>query len=401
MKIIDREFYLNSLIEVKNTPDIKIITGVRRSGKSKLMERFCKYIEEEDSDANIIFIDFNNLLYESLKEYHKLNEYVESKYKNGVSNYLMIDEIQECKNFEKVINSLHSSEKYDIYLTGSNAFLLGSDLSTYFTGRFIEIKVYPFSYQEYCRYHEINTSDNSSFDSYMIDGGLAGSYIYESPEKKSLYIKGIYDTIVHKDLVTRYSIKDETLLRHVSDYLMDNISNLTTPSKISNTLISNNYKTNHVTIDNYIRYLSSAFLFYNVRRYDIRGKQYLNTMSKLYLVDQGFRFANLGTKNVDYGRVNENIVAIELLRRGYEIYVGKLYAKEVDFVVRKGNQQIYIQVSDNLESEDTIKREITPLLMIKDAFPKIIIARTNHPEYSIDGVRVIDIKDWLIDVNWK
>lgn len=393
MKTIERSEYLNRIKNLKNTPDIKVITGIRRSGKSILMQEYISYLKDHYEDINIIFIDFMDLSFEALKEYHALHTYVEEHYRQGKENYLFIDEVQMCPNFELAVNSLYSKRKYEIYITGSNAFLLSADLATLFTGRYIEIHVYPFSFKEYCKYYSDNSDIDMLFEEYTIKGGFAGSYAYNTEKDRKDYIKEVYETIVTGDLAQKYSLPDTQMLQRLSEFLMDNISNLTSPSKISNMLTS----TNHVTIGKYIKYLCNAFVFYDIKRYDIRGKKYLESTEKFYLSDVGMRYAILGTRNMDFGRVYENMVCLELLRRGYDVYVGKLYQKEIDFVAQKGSEKIYIQVSDNITEEETFKREYTPLLQIRDAYPKIIIARTNHPEYSYEGIRIFDIKDWLLN----
>ncbi len=395
MKLIERKQYLDKLINVIGTPDIKVITGVRRSGKSKLLEAFKDYVEAEVSDCNIVHINFNLPEYDHLLAYRPLYDYVKAQYIKGKQNFVLIDEVQMCVDFEKAINGLHATEKFDIYITGSNAFLLSSDLATLFTGRTFEIKVFPFSFSEYMQYFGHNDK-YAAIDRYMMEGGMAGSYLYKDQEARYDYIADVFDTLIVRDIRRKYKIRNMQLMDRLVDFLMDNISNLTSARSIKNAFSSVQEKVNHVTISSYLQYLCNAFAFYKIRRYDIKGKKYLSSNDKYYLSDHTFRYAKLGTKNMDYGRILENIVAIELLRRGYEVYVGVLYKKEIDFVAIKRNEKIYIQVSDNISDEKTFEREVSPLLQIRDAYPKMVIARTRHDEYQYEGIRIVDIADWLL-----
>ena len=395
MKIIERTDYLESLQNVRLTPDIKVITGIRRAGKSELIRTYMEWLRKSDKKANIIFIDFTSLASEPLQEYHALHNYIEEQYKAKKNNYVFIDEVQMCAKFELAINSLHAMQKYDIYITGSNAFLLGSDLATLFTGRVMRTMVYPFSFAEYRTYfgpQEIQ----SQLDQYIQDGGLAGSYVYATQAEKVRYVQEVYHTIIERDIIQRYKLSDVYLLNKIAEYLMDNIGNTTSYRSVSGFLQSEQIKTNHVTVGNYMDFLCRTFLFNQVKRYDVRGKKYLQSLHKYYLVDSGFRYALLGTRNMDYGRIYENLVALELLRRGYDIYVGKLYQKEIDFVAMRGNEKIYIQVSDNISSKETFEREYSPLLQIKDVYPKFIIARTRVPKYDFQGIQIIDLAEWLL-----
>lgn len=395
MKLIERKIYLEKILNVVGTPDIKVITGVRRSGKSKLLEALKKHILTNNPNANIIHINFNLPEYEDLAEYRPLYDYINEQYKGDCDNYVMIDEIQMCNNFEKAVNGLHASEKFDIYITGSNAFLLSSDLATLFTGRTFEIKVFPFSFSEFQQYFAYENI-YEAFDKYVLEGGMSGSYLYKDMESKYNYIEEVFNTLIVRDIRTKYRIRNTALMDRISDFLMDNISNLTSARSLTDTFNNNKDKINHKTVGSYMQYLCNAFAFYKVRRYDIKGKKYLSSNEKYYLSDQSFRYAKLGTKNMDYGRVYENIVAIELLRRGYEIYVGTLYKKEIDFVAIKRDEKLYIQVSDDISRDKTFEREVSPLLAIQDAYPKLLIARTRHAEYQHEGIKIIDIADWLL-----
>lgn len=396
MKTIERS-YLERLKKVIGTPDIKVVTGVRRCGKSTLLQELEEYIASTFTDVNIIHIDFNKIEFEEYQEYHKLNDYIEERYLDGRKNFVFIDEVQMCDGFEKVINSLHASQKYDIYITGSNAFLLSSDLATLFTGRDFEIEAFPFSFAEFMRYYSEETDQYAAFDRYLVEGGLAGSYIYDDLPEKYRYIANIYDMLILKDVQKKNNVINTPILHKLSDFLLDNISRFVTGRSITNVLNNEQLDTNHKTVSSYIDYLCNAFAFYKIKRYDIEGKNYLRSQDKYYLCDHAIKFAKLGTKNINYGSIYENIVAIELLRRGYEVYIGVLRSGEIDFVAKKQDKKLYIQVSYDISDKDTFEREVTPLLNVRDAYPKILIAKTRQPEQQYEGIRIIDIADWLLD----
>ncbi len=394
MKLIQREDYLNQLNRVKGTPDVKIITGIRRSGKSKLMDAFAESLAQKDAAANVVRINLRLKQYQNLLDGDKLYDFANAHVAKGRKNYLIVDEIQESSGFERTINSLLDEGNFEIYLTGSNAFMLSSDLATLFGGRTFELHVFPFSFKEFLLYYP-STDLTSSFDNYVAKGGMAGSYLYSNPQDARKYLEGIVRTNIAKDVVKKFSIENEVLLNMVIDFLMDNIGSKTSIRNISNTLTNNRFQTNNKTVGTYLDDLCKSFLFYPCARYDIAGKRYLESDKKYYLSDLGFRFAILGTRKPDYGHLYENLVALELMRRGYEVYVGVLYQKEIDFVAVKEGSKTYFQVSDDISIPKTFTREVTPLLAIKDAYPKVLIARTRHPEYQYEGVRVIDIADWL------
>ncbi len=401
LKIIEREYYLSKMINVIGTPDIKVITGVRRSGKSKLLDAFKEYIIDNINDSNVIHINFNIKKYDYLKDCDLLYNYIDEHYENNKNNFVLIDEVQMCSDFEKVINWIHAEEKYDIYVTFSNAFLLSSDLATLFTGRTFEIEMYPFSFKEFVKYYDYKDLDEV-FDKYVLEGGMSGSYLYRTDEEKYKYLKDVYNTLIVRDITQKYKIRNNQLLDELNDFLMDNISNLISSRSIARELSKqkNNKRDKSVsdkTIGSYLNYLCSAFAFYRVRRYDIQGKKYLSSQDKYYLVDPSFKYARIGTKNMNYGRIYENIVAMELLRRGYELYVGVLYHKEIDFVALKKDEKLYIQVSDDISNDKTFEREVSTLLQIKDAYPKMVIARTKHDNYQYEGIQIVDIANWLFE----
>ena len=396
MKILERKNFLQKLINSINTPDIKVITGIRRSGKSKLLEVFIEYLKRNIPNANIIHINYNLFQFSTLKNAAGLNEYVENLYSPEKENFLLIDEVQLCKDFEQAINSFHASEKFHIYITGSNAFLLSNDLATLFTGRTFSVEVFPFSFKEFVSYYECQDLQQA-FDRFALEGGMSGSYLYESFDDKYNYLNEVFETLIVPDIQQKYKIKNTSLLDTLNDFLVDNISSEFSARSIANTLTSKGSKTDDKTVSSYIKYLCASFAFYKIRRYDIKGKKYLASQDKYYLADHSFKYAKHGTKNLDYGKIYENIVCMELLRRGYEVYTGVLYKKEIDFVAIKRDEKIYIQVSDDISRPETMERETASLLSIKDAYPKMIIARTKHPLYQYEGIAVWDIAEWLMN----
>ncbi len=391
-----RRKYLDDIIRTIGTEDIKVITGVRRSGKSFLLDDFKKYVIENVKEANIISFDLSSLKYEELREYHALNDYVEKHYVNNKRNFLFIDEVQMCKGFELALNSLHTSRKYDIYITGSNAFLAGSDLATLFVGRTYTIEVYPFSFAEFMRY--FNYQDRyEAFDKYVREGGMSGSYEYRTLEDKYGYLRETYDTLIVRDIEEKHGVKNVAVMDRLSDFLMDNASKPTSTRNITNTLISNKIEASNKTIAEYVKYLCEAYAFYKVRRYDIKGKRYLTSTDKYYLSDHAFRYAKLGTKVANFGDTYENIVAIELMRRGYEVYVGAMRNSEIDFVAIKDGEKLYIQVSYLIIERETMEREVAPLINIPGGYQKLLIAGTRQSEMQYEGIRIVDIADWLLE----
>ncbi len=391
-----RRKYLDDIIRTIGTEDIKVITGVRRSGKSFLLDDFKKYVIENVKDASIISFDLSSLKYEELREYHALNDYVEKHYVNNKRNFLFIDEVQMCKGFELALNSLHASRKYDIYITGSNAFLAGSDLATLFVGRTYTIEVYPFSFAEFMRY--FNYQDRyEAFDRYVREGGMSGSYEYQTLEDKYGYLRETYDTLIVRDIEEKHGVKNVAVMDRLSDFLMDNASKPTSTRNITNTLISNKIEASNKTIAEYVKYLCEAYAFYKVRRYDIKGKRYLTSTDKYYLSDHAFRYAKLGTKVANFGDTYENIVAIELMRRGYEVYVGAMRNSEIDFVAIKDGEKLYIQVSYLIIERETMEREVAPLINIPGGYQKLLIAGTRQSEMQYEGIRIVDIAEWLLE----
>ena len=394
MRLINRKNYIDMLIDTIDAIDIKVITGIRRSGKSKLLELFTKHIKKNISNANIIEINYNLDKFSSIADSRLLLKYIDSKYEKEKINFLFIDEVQLCKDFEKAIISLYTEEKYNIFITGSNAFLSSNELATLFTGRTFPIEIFPFSFKEFLLYYKYEDIQEA-FEKYIEEGGFAGSYLYKTKKQKYDYIKELINVLILRDIIRKYKIRQIELFNKVFLYLISNIGNLSSPANIASYCQANDKSIDHKTVSKYIEYLCNAYVFYKMKRYDVRGKKYLKSNEKYYLSEHSIRYALLGTKDLDRGRVIENIIAIELLRRYEEVYVGVLYKNEINFVVINRNEKLYIQVCDNISSEETLRREIKPLLQIKDGFKKIVLANTRQSTYSIDGIDIIDISKWL------
>lgn len=400
--MIKREIYLNKVKPYIDKNIIKVISGIRRCGKSTILKQI---IEELKSDGikeeNIILINFELKKYFNINNIKQLDNLINSLVKNKhEKNYLFFDEIQEVENWEKLINSYLAEGKYDIYITGSNAKLLSGELATYLTGRFVEIKIYPFSFLEYLEYlknlnkleHE-NSNKKRLFQEYLKFGGMPSTLEFRDNEKIQ-YLNDLYNSIILKDVVKRNEIRDLDLLDRIIRFIMANVGQLFSASSIVKYLKKDKVNVSVNTIYNYLAYIEEACLINKVRREDLIGKKILNYSEKFYLVDLGFREAIYGNNEKDIGQVLENIVYIELLRRGYKVTIGKFREKEVDFVCKKGKTIIYIQVSYILAEESTIKREFEPLLKIQDNYPKYIITMDEF-DRSQHGIKHINMIDFL------
>jgi predicted AAA+ superfamily ATPase len=391
--MIKRLTHINKLLSYKDKAVIKVLTGVRRCGKSTILHQYAEVLKENSVPReNIIEVNFEDIKYEELKDYHKLNDYVLSKTSDDTQNYyLMLDEIQEVEYYERVINSLNLKPNLDIYVTGSNAYFLSGELATYLSGRYVEIPVYPFSFTE------LQGSNEDDYNTYISEGGFP--YVRTGnldDNQKIEYLEGIYSTVVLKDVVKRKKIGDVTTLENVARFLADNIGNLVSMKKIADTLTTYGTKTNPNTVESYVSGLTDALLFYKVGRYDIKGKEHLKNRSKYYLVDLGLRNYVLNRKISDYGFMLENVVFLELLRRGWEVKVGKIRDAEVDFVISDHQGHIeYIQVALTVRDQQTLARELAPLQSIRDSYPKKLITLDNDPRRSIDGIEQIYAIDWL------
>ena len=401
MKMIIREMYLNRLIEAKDTEFIKVITGVRRSGKSTLLLMFKDFLlNNKIKESNIIYINFESAIYDDIKNYKDLYNYIKNKITND-KMYILLDEVQNVDKWEKAINSLNIDFNVDIYITGSNAYLLSSELSTLLSGRYIEIKMYPLSFKEFLKfnnYDETNVEDK--FYEYMKYGGLpAITLIKDKPDLVMSYLNDIYNTIVKKDIIDRNGIKDIALLENIIKYLATNIGSSVSSTKISDYLNSNKitYKSNHQTIDNYLNMLEKSFIMYKADRTDIRNKTLLKTLGKYYISDVGIRNIILGFRNINEGHLLENIVYLELLRRGYKVNIGKTGDYEVDFVAENPNKIVYYQVTKSLDNEDVKFRELRSLESIPDNYEKIILTLDKTINKDYNGIKIINLLDWLLE----
>ena len=398
--MIIRDNYLKKLIGAKDTEFIKVITGVRRSGKSTLLLMFKDYlINNGIKEENIIYINFESALYDDIKNYKDLYNYVKEKVKKDMI-YLLLDEVQNIESWERAINSFKVDFKIDIYLTGSNAYLLSSELSTLLSGRYIEIKMYPLSFSEYLIFNNYDNKDlDDKFNEYLKYGGLpAITLIKDNGELVLSYLNDIYNTIVKKDIIDRNNIKDIALLENIIKYLSNNIGSSVSSTKISDYLNSNKIveKPNHQTIDNYLNMLEKSFIMYKANRTDIKSKALLKTLGKYYISDIGIRNIILGFRNIDEGHLLENVVYLELLRRGYRVNIGKSNDYEVNFVAENPNDIKYYQVTKSLLNEEVKMRELRSLESIADNYEKIILTMDKSINKDYNGIKVVNIIDWLL-----
>ena len=407
---IDRKEYLDFLVKSKDRQIIKVVSGVRRCGKSTLFEIYKDFLLENGVAKNqIISINFEDIDYEELTDYKKLYEYIKSKMIGDKKNYIFLDEIQHVDKFEKVVDSLFIKENTDLYITGSNAYFMSSELATLLSGRYIELKMLPLSFKEYYQakleYEKLEQKENrisktliQYYNEYIVNSSFPYTLQLDSDLKNiHEYLSGIYNSVLLKDIVARLKISDVMRLESVVKYIFDNIGNLTSLSKIANTLTSMGRKTDAKTIEKYIRGLTDSLLVHEVSRYNIKGKEFLSTLSKYYVADLGLRQMILGNRNIDMGHILENIIYLELLRRKGNIYVGQFDKNEIDFVIVNSNEIEYYQVALTVLDENTLKRELDAFKNIKDNYPKYLITLDDvmvNTDY--DGIKVVNALEWLL-----
>lgn len=392
--MIERTEYLNFLKKLKDKNIIKVVTGIRRCGKSTLFELYKKYLLENGVNKDqIISLNFENPKDMIFNDWKELYTYIEGKLLPDQMNYIFLDEIQVIPNFEKTVDGLFINKNVDLYITGSNSYMLSGELATYLTGRYMQIHMLPLSFKEYLNHYD-EDNELKKYDTYIQNGGFP--YLLNLNEDKDLirnYLDGIYNTVLMKDVISRNNIKDTMMLESIIKFIFDNIGQLVSTNKISNTLNSNNRKNSVNTVESYLTNLIDSYIIYKISRYDIKGKEYLKTGDKYYVCDLGLRNYLLGGVK-DYGSILENIIFLELKRRGYEIYIGKYDEEEVDFVIKNNDGIKYIQVALSVRDEDTLKRELTSLKNIKDNYPKYLIT-LDYDTNDFDGIKQISAIDFL------
>lgn len=396
-KYIERPIYLNKLIRLKDKQLIKVITGIRRCGKSTLFDIFCDYLLNNGiEEKQIIRINLEDPDFHELQNYLDLYNYIKERLNEDKQNYIFIDEVQNMPEFQKAVDGLFIKNNCDVYITGSNAYLLSSELATLLSGRYIEIKMMPLSFKEYCSYVE-SQDLMRNYQQYITNSSFPYALQLEKKEDVRSYLEGIYTSILLKDVVTRYRIADVAMLESVIRYMFDNIGNVTSASKIANTLTSSGRKISIPTVETYLNALVESFIFYKAGRYDVKGKKLLSTGNKYYASDMGLRYYLLGSKYTDHGHILENIVYLELTRRGYEVQIGKVDTTEIDFIAINEYGKEYYQVSYTVMDEKTLKRELAPLESLKDHHPKYLLTMDYTPYTSYNGIRQINVLDWLLD----
>ena len=396
-KLHNRKRYFDELLAHKDKELIKIITGIRRCGKSSLLELFKEHLKKQN--AKFIHINFESLEFEHLSDYKELYKYIKSKIKSG-KYYLLFDEIQVVKDWQKAIESFRLDFECDIYITGSNSHLLSGEFSTYLTGRFVEIKLLPLSFAEFLEFHELgnNLSLEYKFQKYLIFGGMPILAQYKMDEINSFQaLEGIISSILQKDILARCDAS-YILLEKITKFLASNIGSLTSPNNISSVLTSDKNSISRNSVDKYIKLLTSSFVFYEANRYDIKGKALLKTGQKYYIADTGFLGVFFGRRDSDFGHILENIVFLELLRRGYSVQIGKIGELEIDFVASNPKEKIYIQVSQSIMDEKTLNRELRALQSIPDNYEKIIISMDKNYALSLEGIKIKNAIEWLLEV---
>ena len=395
---IPREEYLERLRNLKHKKLIKIVTGIRRCGKSTVLEMFIDELLNNGVEENqIIFINFEDYENKSLRNTDSLYDYIKQRLTSKM-NYIFLDEVQRVEDFPEVVDSLYIKDNVDLYLTGSNSSLLSSEIATLISGRYVEIKMLPFSFKEFVRATNQTENFSSAYRQYIETSSFP--YVLEllqTPQEINAYLEGIFNTILVKDIIDRKKIADTNVLKSVTQFLFDNIGSELSSKKIADTLTSHGRKSDSKTIEKYVTSLEESFIVYRANRYNIKGKEYLKSLEKYYVADIGLRNFMLGKKSIDVGHILENIIYLELIRRGYSVYVGKIDDMEIDFVAQNSQGNTYIQVAASVRDENTLKRELRSLQAVKDNYPKMILTLDDDPESDYNGILRKNALDWLLE----
>ena len=396
--LLQRKEYLDKLITFRDKQIIKIVTGIRRCGKSTLLRLYQDWLKAQGVRENqIISINFEDMDYEELTDYKKLYAYLKERLVRDNMTYIFLDEIQHVDNFPKVVDSLYIKEKVDIYMTGSNAYMLSSEIATLISGRYVQIEMLPLSFREYMESTGSMDDRGVKYTEYLENSSFPFTLELKGhPDEIRDYLEGLYNTIVVKDIVNRKRISDTMMLKSVLRFVFDNIGNPLSSKKIADTMTSDGRKIDVKTVEKYLEALSESYIIYQAKRYNIKGKQYLKTLEKYYVVDIGLRFMLLGSRQVDAGHILENVIYLELLRRGYDVYVGKIDTFEVDFVAQNRKGTAYFQVALTARDEKTLERELRPLQAIRDHYPKVLLTMDEDPEAQYEGIRRLNARDWLL-----
>ena len=397
--MIQRPQYMEFLMDWKDKQIIKVVSGIRRCGKSTLFDLFQESLRAEGvEESQIIAVNFEDMENEPLCDYRRLYEYIKQRMLPGKMNYIFLDEIQHVPDYQKVVDSLFIKKNADVYITGSNAYFMSGELATLLSGRYVELKMLPLSFKEYVSAFDENAGVESLYRNYIYNSSFPYTVGLDSRRNIHAYLDGLYNTVVLNDIVARKQIKDPSMLKSVLKFMFDNIGNLCTAKKIADNMTSAGRKISNHTVESYIEGITESLLMYRAGRYDIKGRDYLKLQEKYYIADIGLRYYALGTRNADQGHILENIVYLELLRRGYDVYVGVIGNKEVDFVAQDHDGNIeYYQVSLTVRDEATLKRELASLDSIADHNPKYLLTMDNDPPVSYNGIRQKYVLDWLLE----
>lgn len=396
--LIPREQYMNFLIRYRDKQIIKVISGIRRCGKSTLFELFRQYLYSQGIDhSQIISINFEDISFEALTDYKKLYDYITERVSPDKMTYVFLDEIQHVPYFEKAVDSLHIQNNIDIYLTGSNAYFMSGELATLLSGRYIEVRMLPLSFKEFCSATSDTLPLSIKYQRYITHGSFPYTLQFNNNEKDiTEYLRGLYNTIVLKDVISRHRINDVLMLESVIKFIFNNIGNRLSSAKIANTMASSGRKIDSKTVEKYLSGLLDSLIIYESKRYNIKGKQYLSLQEKYYLADLGLRYMLVGGKDLDVGHILENVIYLELVRRGYEVYVGQSDSNEVDFVAMNSDGNLYVQVTATARDPSTLNRELKSLQSINDNYPKILLTLDEDPEADYDGIKRVNALKWLL-----